>query len=109
MISDPLGFSYILDELIFRLGDLRADAWIDQGDESRAIFGFDPPRRRVAFELKNGDKPRRLALEFGANSPAGWPYALASADGQTWIFEVPQATYSLLMLQLFTPLFRDSP
>jgi hypothetical protein len=108
IINNPEGFSSALDELMSRLGELRAEAWIAQGEESRATYGFDAPGSRVTFELKNSDKPRLLTLEFGAPSPSGLPYALATAEGQTWIFEFPRAPYWFLIRDLFSPLFRES-
>ena len=45
-----------------------------------------------------------LALEFGKPSPTGFPYALATVDGQTWVFEFPRILFILLIRDLFHPL-----
>jgi hypothetical protein len=108
IINDIVQFSYVLDELMYRLGDLHAESWLAQGDESRAAFGFDTAERSVTFELKNSDKPRVLTLEL-TTSPGSRLYALAAVEGQTWIFEISEATFWWLMSRLFSPLFRDNP
>jgi len=107
IISNPIGFSYRLDELMFQLGELRAESWIARGEENRGTYGFEPPGSRLSVELKTGDGPRLLTLEFGAPSPSGLPYALAVADGQTWVFEFPKTPYFLMVRDLFSPLFRQ--
>jgi hypothetical protein len=108
IINNPEGFSVALDDLMFRVGELRAEAWYAQGEESRMDYGFTEPASRLTFELKNSEKPHTYVLEFGARSPSGFPYALASADGQTWIFEFPMTLYIRLVQYLFNPLFRES-
>ena len=102
--SGILNNPFAIEELAFRLGELRAEQWVARGEASRMAFGFVSPRSRVVIELKNGDKPHVLTLEFGNVAPNGLPYALANADGQTWIFEISQATYFLLVRDLFQPL-----
>ena len=47
---------------------------------------------------------QELTLEFGRPSPTGFPYALATVEGQTWIFEFPRILYLLLVRDLFHPL-----
>ena len=102
--SGILNNPFAIEELAFRLGELRAESWVARGEESRMAFGFVSSRSRVVIELKNGDKPHVFTLEFGNAAPNGLPYALAHADGQTWIFELSQATYFLLVRDLFQPL-----
>ena len=102
--SGILNNPFAIEELAFRLGELRAENWVARGEESRMAFGFVSPRSRVVMELKNGEKPHVLTLEFGQAAPNGLPYALANADGQTWIFEISPAMYFLLVRDLFQPL-----
>lgn len=102
--SGILNNPFAIEELAFRLGELRAENWVARGEESRLAFGFVSPRRRLVIELKNGDKPHVFTLEFGKVAPNGLPYALANADGQTWIFEISQSMYFLLVRDLFRPL-----
>jgi hypothetical protein len=80
----------LLEETMRQLGELRAHAWINQGETNRSLYGFNDASSKITIELKNGEKPRTLALEFGGPSPAKFPpYALAVVDDQTWIFEFP--------------------
>ena len=100
----------VLEEIMYRLGDLRAEIWVSKGDESRAALGFTTDGNRITFELKNGEKPKTLVLEFGRPgvSPTKLPYALAVVDGQTWIFEFPPKLHFEVVRDLFSPLFRGA-
>ena len=74
---------------MFRLGELRAAVWVARGDENRARLGFTDSGHKITVELKNGEKPQVLDLEFGGLAPSLFHYALATLDGQPWIFEFP--------------------
>ena len=103
-------FNPVLEETMFRLGELRVNAWVAKGDTNRETFGFTDLSDRIAIELRNGEKPTILVLEFGRRgiSPTQLPYALAETDGQTWIFEFPIELYlNDVVRDLFDPLFRD--
>jgi hypothetical protein len=101
----------VLEEIMFRLGELQANAWVDKGDTNRLMFGFTESSDRVTIELRNGEKPQTLVLEFGRGgiSPTGLPYALAVVDEQTWIFEFPPKLFLELPRYLFQPLFPVAP
>jgi hypothetical protein len=101
----------VLEEILFRLGELRANAWVDKGDSNRQAFGFTETGDRVAIELRNGEKPTVLALEFGRPglSPTQLPFALAETDGQTWIFEFPPTLFFQVVRDLYQPLFPIAP
>ena len=100
-----------LEEIMFRLGELRSNAWVDKGDTNRLRFGFAETSDRVTIELRNGEKPVVLVLEFGRPglSPTQLPYALAEVDGQTWIFEFPPTLFFEVVRDLFQPLFPIAP
>jgi len=98
----------VLEEIMFRLGELQASAWVDKGAANRLALGFTESSDRISIELRNGEKPTPLVLEFGQPgiSPTSLPYALAEADGQTWIFETdPSTLYFDVVRYLFEPLF----
>jgi hypothetical protein len=101
----------VLEEIMFRLGELRANAWVDKGDTNRLVFGFTETSDRISIELRNGEKPVALVLEFGRPglSPTQLPYALAETDGQTWIFEFPPTLFFEVVRDLFQPLFPIAP
>ena len=67
------------------------------------MYGFKQNADRITIELKNGDKPQTLTLEFGSFAPNQVPYALAVIDGQTRIFEIPVTTFLLIVRDLFQP------
>jgi hypothetical protein len=100
IIKNPLS----LEELVHHLGDLRAEAWTARGDDYRLVYGFKENADRITLELKNGDRPQTLTLEFGNLAPNQVPYALAVIDGQTRIFEIPVTTFLRLVRDLFYPL-----
>jgi hypothetical protein len=101
----------VLEEIMFRLGELQANAWVDKGDTNRLMFGFTESSDRVTIELRNGEKPQTLVLEFGRGgiSPTGLPYALAVVDEQTWIFEFPPPLHFQVVRDLLQPLFPVAP
>ena len=91
-----------------RLGELRAAIWVAKGETNRTLYEFTENSNRITIELKTGDKPQVLALEFGGHSPTQLPYALAVVDGQTWIFEFPPTLYFEVLRDLFSPMFQAS-
>jgi hypothetical protein len=100
IINNPL----VLEEVVHRLGELRAETWTARGEDYRLVYGFKQNADRIVIELKNGDKPQVLTLEFGNRAPNQVPYALAVVDDQTRIFEIPVTTFLLIVRDLFNPL-----
>ncbi len=101
----------ILEETLFRLGNLRAGVWAARGEDKRAPFGFTGSTSKLTFELRNGDKPVTRTIEFGRPgiSPNGVPYALTELDGQTWIFEImPSSLYFQIVRDLLNPMTRPA-
>ncbi len=95
-----------LEETMHRLGELRAAAWVNRGEDKRGLYGFTNVNNRVTIELKNGDKPTQLVLEFGGPSPNQLPYALAVVEERTWIFEFPPMLYFEVVRDLFAPMIK---
>lgn len=93
--SGILNNPFALNETMARLGELRADVWVDRGEGKRQLYGFNDNSDKLVIELKTGDKPQSLTLEFGER-----PYALAVVDGQTWIFEFPLSMQILVVQPL---------
>jgi hypothetical protein len=98
-----------VEEAVHRLGDLRAAVWVARGDENRATYGFTENSDLITIDLKNGDKPHALTIEFGGRAPNKLPYVLAVVDGQTFIFELPVTTFIELVRDLINPLFPVPP
>lgn len=96
--------TFAVEEAMYRLGELRAAVWVARGEEHRASYGFTEAGHKITIELKNGEKPPVLNLEFGGRASSQFPYALATVDGQTWIFEFPLALYLEVVRDLSNPL-----
>ncbi len=80
---------YALEEIMFRLGNLPAYAWIARGEAALAQYGFKPSNYQLSIDLKQGERTQTVSLQFGG--PNAWriPYASTMIDGQSWIFEFP--------------------
>jgi hypothetical protein len=80
---------FALDEALFRLGQLSSKAWVACGKIDPAQYGFSNPPHKLSILLNVGDRPQTLALEFGAQSLSGGPYALVDLDGRPTVFDFP--------------------
>jgi hypothetical protein len=97
----------VLEETMYRLGNLRAGTWVARGEDKRVPLGFVGNTSKITIELRNGDKPTVRTLEFGRPgiSPSGIPYSLTEIDGQTFIFEItPMALQFHIVRDLLNPL-----
>jgi hypothetical protein len=88
-----LNNTHAIEETVFRLGELRAAVWVDRGEGKRQLYGFRENADKLLLELKGGEKPQTLTVEFGDKAQSGYPYALATVDGQSLIFEFPLQLY----------------
>ncbi len=102
--SQGLINTFAVEEMMYRLGGLRAVFWVARGAENRARYGFADSADGINIELKVADKPVAVTLEFGGLSPVGIPYALAEVDGQPCIFEIPVALFNDFKQYLSNPL-----
>ena len=101
----------VLEEIMFRLGNLHAGVWVARGEEKRAALGFTGNTSKITIELKNGEKPQTRFIELGRPgiSPTGLPYAMTEIDGQTWFYEIAPATlYFEIVRDLLNPISRPS-
>ena len=101
----------VLEEIMFRLGNLYAGVWVARGEEKRAALGFTSNTSKITIELKNGEKPQTRFIELGRPgiSPTGLPYALTEIEGQTWFFEIAPATlYFEIVRDLLNPIARPA-
>ena len=97
-----------IEEIVYLLGDLRAETWVARGDDYRLAYGFKQDADRLILELKNGEKPHTLTLEFGSRAPNNVPYALADVDDQPRIFEISPQLYLRMVRYFFYPLASDA-
>jgi len=98
-----------VEETLHQLGELRAAVWVAKGDGERARYGFGEDGHKLTIELRNGDKPRVLTLQFGGRAPSQFPYALATVDGESWIFEFPLKLSFEVARDLSNPPLRAPP
>jgi hypothetical protein len=101
--------TFALEEILYRLGELRAVSWVARGDESRSQYGFSDAAYKLSIELRSPDKPRTLQVELSTRPPAGYPLALATIDGQTWIFEFNPELFSQIIYHLSNPPLSSAP
>ncbi len=94
---------FAIEETIFRLGELTSAFWVDRVDENRGRYGFSVNSLQIAIEVKKGDKPQTLSLEFGGDAPSKFPYAAVTLDGQRWTFEFPWLIYQQILHCLTIP------
>ena len=99
---------------MFRLGGLSALLWVAKGEAERSRYGFADDGYKMTIELKSGEKPKTLSLEFGGLAPANegqldCHYALAVVDGQSWIFEFPYGLHKQVMKDFSNPPPRAAP
>jgi len=89
-----------VEQTVRDLCRLTARFWVAHGAEDRARCGFAEDGHAVTLELKNGEK---RTVEFGAESPAGLPYAAVCLDGDLWIFEISPSLHRDVMGCLTIP------
>ncbi len=89
-----------IEETVFRLGELSADAWVERGEPNREHFGFKPDGLQLSVELRDGKK---LDLEFGGPASMGSAYALVTQGQEPWVFEFQPMLLQLVQLFLATP------
>lgn len=83
-----------LEELLFRLGQLRALAWTARKPESLAPFGIREGEQEISVEVRSGDATRVLTLQFGGFSAAQNPYGTTAMGEERFVFEVALHVYS---------------
>jgi hypothetical protein len=89
-----------IEEVAHRFGELKSTLWTARGDGDAAKYGFGTNQISLEFELKNGEKRE---VDFGDISPAQYPYAAVTLDGEKWIFEFPRALFLFAMSYLANP------
>lgn len=82
-------------------GELTATAWVARGASALAPrYGITTNSLTLTFELKHGEK---LDIAFGALSPAQYPYARVTLEGEPWVFEFSTTDFELVLNYLTIP------
>src|SRR5205823_6325158 len=89
-----------VDQTVRDLCRLKATSWIGRGVQKRVEYGFADDGHQVILEMKNGEKP---TLQFGGDSPEGFPQAAVCLDGEFWIFQYSPSLHRDVMGCLTIP------
>jgi hypothetical protein len=87
--------SLAVEELLFSLGQLTADAWVGRGPDKLTQGGIPQTAHELVLEVMTNGQAGTLTLAFGALSPTFRPYAAVTLDEQPTIFEFPLRLYSI--------------
>lgn len=93
---------FAMEEMMFALGTLRANAWVARGEQALAQHGFAEKNYEIAIDLKDGDKTQTVTVKF-AETPLRLPFAATTIDGQPWVFEFPWPLFTELQRYLSVP------
>jgi hypothetical protein len=101
----------MLEETLHRLGQLKAEAWVAQGDDQLTRYGFPEAAHRITLEVILEGKPQILTLDFGSMASSRNQYAALLKEGQQLIFEFPISLYELYVefLRHLPPLPAGAP
>lgn len=89
--SEGIINGYALEEAAFRLGHLRAESWVAQGEDQLARYGIPTTDHQVTIELSPTNQPPAFTVRFGRKAPSRRTYASVQLSGQAApvIFECP--------------------
>ena len=85
---DPV-VTQILEEALFRLGNLRAAAWVGEWDDRIALYGFAENDHRLTVELSRAGRSESLTLDLGSLTRSGRLFAASLCHGSRMVFELP--------------------
>ncbi len=89
----PEAVILLMDEFAFRLGELRADSWLNMGDEVPAEFEVKEAARSLLVEYKVNGKNVEKEILFSDLKVDRMPVGIVKMNGKMWIFRFPPATY----------------
>jgi hypothetical protein len=95
-IINPLG----VNDAVVQLGQLTAARWVERGDTNRVQYGITTNALQITVELKDG---RQLSVAIGEPQPPGIPNAVATLEGEPWIFAFPWPLYPYVTKYLSIP------
>jgi hypothetical protein len=92
--------AFAVEEVVQRLGELKAVVWTDWNPEALSRYGVEEASVALSVDLKDGT---RKTVRFGAPAPSGHRQAVVTIEGQPWVFEFPADTYDLVEAFLIKP------
>jgi hypothetical protein len=81
------------EEMLHRMGELKATYWTAVGDANLELFGFNEVDHQVTFEVQDGDRRKTYSIAFGNPSAYLHPFATVVRDGKRLVFEFPKPIY----------------
>ena len=84
---------FLMSELAYRLGELRADSWIYMGNEVPAEFEVKEAARSLLVEYKANGKNVEKEILFADIKVDRMPIGIVKMNGKMWVFKFPPATY----------------
>ncbi len=103
--SGPPPNSWTLEEAAFRLGLLRAERWVAQGEDRLAGYGIVTGAHEVILETRGAAPPVPYRVRFGRRAASGRTYAAVTLPEPpgTVVFECPRAIYDFVLSDLTLP------
>lgn len=86
----------IMDEFLYRLGTLRAEAWVPVTEDKLAFYGLTTQAVHVRMELAKEGKPAVLEIDLGTRAMSGNNYASIVWNGRKVVFELTKDIYTYL-------------
>lgn len=83
----------ILEEFLFRLGNLRAESWVVCGEDKMKLYGFPILNCHISVGVSLQGKPQNLELDLGSQSPSQNTFAATVWNGKKVVFELPISTF----------------
>ena len=85
----------LVDEVVYRLSQLKTDWWTARGVDSLPLLGFDKAAHQLTVDVKIGDTVESRVLQFGGATPRqSTPYAAVMLDGQPTVFVLASEIYN---------------
>jgi len=95
----------VLDELIYRLGELRAESWIYLSEKLPPDFEFEKSPRTLEIQYLVKGNVKTCKLHLTDKRVDGMPIGATQIDGKMWVFKFPPVTYEYYT-DLFNLFFR---
>lgn len=96
-----------LEELLHRIGQSRAIAWVAQGDTVLNQFGISDLNHRLSIGIRRAGELESIELRFGRLSPRYNAYAATQLNDNWVVFEFSASLYQDILRILATPADRD--
>jgi hypothetical protein len=103
--SGPPPNPITLEEAAYRLGQLRAERWVAQGEDKLPGYGIVQGAHEVQLEVRGAAPEPAYRVRFGRRAASGRTYAAVTLPGPpgTVVFECPASIYEFVLSDLTLP------